>query len=150
MQGQSTVRKGASEPFPNSSSLCRTVQSEVGHEDGVYWGLKFGGQVMVQQKRGAIVYRASMGGIRGSRGLARTRSARRSSARVSLNGVNVPVAKRHRNDGLSPYRGSQPLKGRRKVRHVIKGFSGNRFRNGFGLRPITPEHNDARVMVFHR
>src|SRR6266852_2007706 len=51
VQGQGTVRKGASEPFPNSSSLCRTVQSEVGHEDGVYWGLKFGGQVMVQQKR---------------------------------------------------------------------------------------------------
>jgi len=32
----------------------------------------------------------------------------------------------------------------------MEGFPGNRFRYGFGLRPIAPEHNDARVMVFHR
>src|SRR5262249_48926355 len=32
----------------------------------------------------------------------------------------------------------------------MEGFPGNRFRYGFGLRPIATEHNDARVMVFHR
>src|SRR5258706_13436689 len=37
--------------------------------DGVYWGLKYGGKVMVEQKRGAIVNTASVAGIRGSIGL---------------------------------------------------------------------------------
>jgi NAD(P)-dependent dehydrogenase (short-subunit alcohol dehydrogenase family) len=37
--------------------------------DGVFWGLKFGGKVMVQQKRGAIVNTASVAGIRGAPGL---------------------------------------------------------------------------------
>src|SRR5215510_16161987 len=32
----------------------------------------------------------------------------------------------------------------------MEGFPDNRFRYGFGLRPIAPEHNNARVMVFHR
>jgi NAD(P)-dependent dehydrogenase (short-subunit alcohol dehydrogenase family) len=36
--------------------------------DGVYWGIKFAGRVMVQQKRGAIVNTASVAGIRGSQG----------------------------------------------------------------------------------
>src|SRR4029077_14349338 len=34
--------------------------------DGVYWGLKFGGKVMVEQKRGATVNTASVAGVRGS------------------------------------------------------------------------------------
>ncbi len=37
--------------------------------DGVYWGLKYGGKVMVEQKRGAIVNTASVAGLRGSVGL---------------------------------------------------------------------------------
>jgi len=44
--------------------------------DGVYWGLKFGGTVMVQQKRGAIVNTASVAGIRGSRGLSAYNAAK--------------------------------------------------------------------------
>jgi NAD(P)-dependent dehydrogenase (short-subunit alcohol dehydrogenase family) len=44
--------------------------------DGVYWGLKFGGQVMVQQKRGAIVNTASVAGIRGSVGLSAYNAAK--------------------------------------------------------------------------
>ena len=44
--------------------------------DGVYWGLKFGGQVMVEQKRGAIVNTASVAGIRGSRGLSAYNAAK--------------------------------------------------------------------------
>src|SRR5260370_33547366 len=37
--------------------------------DGVFWGLKFAGKVMVAQKRGAIVNTASVAGGRGTRGL---------------------------------------------------------------------------------
>ena len=44
--------------------------------DGVYWGLKFGGAVMVQNKRGAIVNTASVAGIRGSRGLSAYNAAK--------------------------------------------------------------------------
>ena len=44
--------------------------------DGVYWGLKFGGRVMVQQKRGAIVNTASVSGIRGSVGLSAYNAAK--------------------------------------------------------------------------
>lgn len=44
--------------------------------DGVYWGLKFGGKVMVQQKRGAIVNTASVAGIRGSNGLSAYNAAK--------------------------------------------------------------------------
>src|SRR5215472_13003174 len=36
---------------------------------GVYWGLKYGGKVMVEQKRGSIVNTASVAGLRGSVGL---------------------------------------------------------------------------------
>src|SRR5262249_52739851 len=32
----------------------------------------------------------------------------------------------------------------------MEGFPGKRFRDSFGLRPIAPEHNETRVMVFHR
>jgi len=44
--------------------------------DGVYCGLKFGGQVMVQQKRGAIVNTASLAGLRGSVGLSAYNAAK--------------------------------------------------------------------------
>ncbi len=44
--------------------------------DGVFWGLKFGGKVMVAQKRGAIVNTASVAGIRGSVGLAAYNAAK--------------------------------------------------------------------------
>jgi NAD(P)-dependent dehydrogenase (short-subunit alcohol dehydrogenase family) len=44
--------------------------------DGVYWGLKFGGKVMVAQKRGAIVNTASVAGIRGSIGLSAYNAAK--------------------------------------------------------------------------
>jgi NAD(P)-dependent dehydrogenase (short-subunit alcohol dehydrogenase family) len=44
--------------------------------DGVYWGLKFAGRVMVQQKRGAIVNTASVAGIRGSQGLSAYNAAK--------------------------------------------------------------------------
>lgn len=44
--------------------------------DGVYWGLKFAGKVMVAQKRGAIVNTASVAGIRGSIGLSAYNAAK--------------------------------------------------------------------------
>jgi len=44
--------------------------------DGVYWGLKFAGLVMVQQRRGAIVNTASVAGIRGSEGLSAYNAAK--------------------------------------------------------------------------
>jgi NAD(P)-dependent dehydrogenase (short-subunit alcohol dehydrogenase family) len=44
--------------------------------DGVYWGLKYGGKVMVEQKRGAIVNTASVAGIRGSIGLSAYNAAK--------------------------------------------------------------------------
>jgi len=44
--------------------------------DGVYWGLKYAGQVMVAQKRGAIVNTASVAGIRGSVGLSAYNAAK--------------------------------------------------------------------------
>jgi NAD(P)-dependent dehydrogenase (short-subunit alcohol dehydrogenase family) len=44
--------------------------------DGVYWGLKFAGRVMVAQKRGAIVNTASVAGIRGSQGLSAYNAAK--------------------------------------------------------------------------
>src|SRR2546422_9714818 len=31
----------------------------------------------------------------------------------------------------------------------MEGFPGERFRHGFGLCSIAPEHNNARVVVFH-
>jgi len=44
--------------------------------DGVYWGLKFAGQVMVAQKSWAIVNTASVAGIRGSVGLSAYNAAK--------------------------------------------------------------------------
>jgi NAD(P)-dependent dehydrogenase (short-subunit alcohol dehydrogenase family) len=44
--------------------------------DGVYWGLKHGGKVMVEQKRGAIVNTASVAGIRGAIGLSAYNAAK--------------------------------------------------------------------------
>jgi len=44
--------------------------------DGVFWGLKFGGKVMVAQKRGAIINTASVAGIRGSVGLSAYNAAK--------------------------------------------------------------------------
>jgi meso-butanediol dehydrogenase/(S,S)-butanediol dehydrogenase/diacetyl reductase len=44
--------------------------------DGVFYGLKFAGRVMVQQKRGAIVNTASVAGIRGSQGLSAYNAAK--------------------------------------------------------------------------
>ncbi len=44
--------------------------------DGVYYGLKFAGRVMVRQKRGAIVNTASVAGIRGSQGLSAYNAAK--------------------------------------------------------------------------
>ena len=44
--------------------------------DGVYWGLKFAGRVMIAQKRGAIVNTASVAGIRGSVGLSAYNAAK--------------------------------------------------------------------------
>jgi meso-butanediol dehydrogenase / (S,S)-butanediol dehydrogenase / diacetyl reductase len=44
--------------------------------DGVYWGLKFAGQVMVEQRHGAIVNTASVAGIRGSEGLSAYNAAK--------------------------------------------------------------------------
>ena len=44
--------------------------------DGVYWGLKFGGKVMVGQKRGAIVNTASVAGVRGAPGLSAYNAAK--------------------------------------------------------------------------
>lgn len=44
--------------------------------DGVFWGLKFAGQVMIAQKRGAIVNTASVAGIRGSVGLSAYNAAK--------------------------------------------------------------------------
>ena len=44
--------------------------------DGVYWGLKFAGKVMVAQKRGAIVSTASVAGVRGSVGLSAYNAAK--------------------------------------------------------------------------
>src|SRR5215469_9457035 len=44
--------------------------------DGVYWGVKAAGQVMVAQKRGAIVNTASVAGIRGSIGLSAYNAAK--------------------------------------------------------------------------
>src|SRR5262245_15731368 len=46
--------------------------------------------------------------------------------------------------------GPQPLQWSSKIRHVMERFPSNRFCDGSGLRPIAPEHNDTRVMVFHR
>ncbi len=44
--------------------------------DGVYRGLKFGGKVMVGQKRGAIVNTASVAGVRGAPGLSAYNAAK--------------------------------------------------------------------------
>lgn len=44
--------------------------------DGVYWGLKFAGLVMVEQGKGAIVNTASVAGIRGSEGLSAYNAAK--------------------------------------------------------------------------
>ncbi|HTR60581.1 MAG TPA: SDR family oxidoreductase [Candidatus Binataceae bacterium] len=44
--------------------------------DGVYWGVKAAGQVMVAQKSGAIVNTASVAGIRGSMGLSAYNAAK--------------------------------------------------------------------------
>ncbi len=53
--------------------------------DGVYWGLKFGGKVMVQQKRGAIVNTASVAGIRGSQGLSAYNAAKHGGVGLTRN-----------------------------------------------------------------
>jgi NAD(P)-dependent dehydrogenase (short-subunit alcohol dehydrogenase family) len=44
--------------------------------DGVFWGLKFGGKVMLAQKRGSIINTASVAGIRGSVGLSAYNAAK--------------------------------------------------------------------------
>jgi len=44
--------------------------------DGVFWGLRYAGRVMVAQKRGAIVNTASVAGIRGSVGLSAYNAAK--------------------------------------------------------------------------
>ncbi len=44
--------------------------------DGVFWGLRYAGRVMVSQKRGAIVNTASVAGIRGSVGLSAYNAAK--------------------------------------------------------------------------
>jgi NAD(P)-dependent dehydrogenase (short-subunit alcohol dehydrogenase family) len=44
--------------------------------DGVFWGLKFGGKVMVNQKRGAIINTASVAGLIGSPGLSAYNAAK--------------------------------------------------------------------------
>lgn len=44
--------------------------------DGVFWGLRYAGKVMVAQKRGAIVNTASVAGIRGSVGLSAYNAAK--------------------------------------------------------------------------
>ena len=44
--------------------------------DGVFWGLKFGGRVMVEQRRGAIVNTASVAGLIGSPGLSAYNAAK--------------------------------------------------------------------------
>lgn len=44
--------------------------------DGVYYGLKFAGRVMMRQKRGAIVNTASVAGVRGSQGLSAYNAAK--------------------------------------------------------------------------
>ena len=44
--------------------------------DGVFWGLRYAGKVMVAQKRGAIVNTASVAGIRGSIGLSAYNAAK--------------------------------------------------------------------------
>jgi NAD(P)-dependent dehydrogenase (short-subunit alcohol dehydrogenase family) len=44
--------------------------------DGVFWGLKFAGKVMLAQQRGAIVNTASVAGIRGSVGLSAYNAAK--------------------------------------------------------------------------
>ena len=44
--------------------------------DGVFWGLRYAGKVMVAQKRGAIINTASVAGIRGSVGLSAYNAAK--------------------------------------------------------------------------
>jgi NAD(P)-dependent dehydrogenase (short-subunit alcohol dehydrogenase family) len=44
--------------------------------DGVFWGLKFGGKVMVAQKRGSIISTASVAGLIGSPGLSAYNAAK--------------------------------------------------------------------------
>jgi meso-butanediol dehydrogenase/(S,S)-butanediol dehydrogenase/diacetyl reductase len=44
--------------------------------DGVFWGLRYAGRVMVAQKHGAIVNTASVAGIRGSVGLSAYNAAK--------------------------------------------------------------------------
>jgi NAD(P)-dependent dehydrogenase (short-subunit alcohol dehydrogenase family) len=44
--------------------------------DGVFWGLKYGGKVMVEQGRGAIVNTASVAGLVGSPGLSAYNAAK--------------------------------------------------------------------------
>jgi NAD(P)-dependent dehydrogenase (short-subunit alcohol dehydrogenase family) len=44
--------------------------------DGVFWGLKFGGKVMVAQRRGAIINTASVAGLIGSPGLSAYNAAK--------------------------------------------------------------------------
>ncbi|HKD69114.1 MAG TPA: SDR family oxidoreductase [Candidatus Binataceae bacterium] len=53
--------------------------------DGVYWGLKFAGRVMVEQKRGAIVNTASVAGIRGSQGLSAYNAAKHGVVGITRN-----------------------------------------------------------------
>jgi NAD(P)-dependent dehydrogenase (short-subunit alcohol dehydrogenase family) len=53
--------------------------------DGVYWGLKFGGKVMVAQKRGAIINTASVAGIRGSVGLSAYNAAKHAVVGLTRN-----------------------------------------------------------------
>jgi len=51
----------------------RTIRIDL---DGVYWGLKFGGKVMVEQGRGAIINTASVAGLIGSVGLSAYNAAK--------------------------------------------------------------------------
>ena len=66
---------GIVSPFLDTSH--ETYSKTIGIDlDGVYWGVKAAGQVMVAQKSGAIVNTASVAGIRGSIGLSAYNAAK--------------------------------------------------------------------------
>ena len=62
---------------PFLETTAETYSKTIGIDlDGVYWGVKAAGQVMVAQKGGAIVNTASVAGIRGSIGLSAYNAAK--------------------------------------------------------------------------
>ena len=66
---------GVTSPLVDTSEelYSQTIRIDL---DGVFWGLKFGGKVMIAQKRGAIVNTASVAGIRGAIGLSAYNAAK--------------------------------------------------------------------------